>query len=186
VNAHVAPTRWLRRPGSDARPSAQVTAEELELHGFWPRRILVPVDDGRAGLAGLARAVEIASGYPSEITVVCSAVDRWLFWMATLAAVGPLTHGVDIRAESLRWSDKTTRRAADAVPASIPVARVIAERTAAAGILRHAEGHGLIVLAATTGRRRLVKRITQSSPVPVLVVDDEISAAAQPAKRRAK
>jgi len=172
VNANVAPRRSLRPPRSDTRRSARVTAEELELHGFWPRRILVPVDDGRAGLAGLARAVEIASGYPSEITLVCSAVDRWRFWMANLAAVSPLNHGVDIRAESVRWSDKTTRRAADAVPASIPVVRVVAERTAAAAILRHAEGHGLIVLAATTGRRRLVRRITQLSPVPVLVVED--------------
>jgi hypothetical protein len=181
VNANVAPARSLRRARGEVRLSARVTAEQLELEGFSPRRILVLVDDSPAGWAGLAGAIEIATVYPSEITLVCSAVDRWRFWMATLAAISPLNHGIDIRAESVRWSDKTTRRAADAVPASIPVRRITAERTAAAAILRHAKGHGLIVLAGTTGRRRLVRRITQSSPVPVFVVED-----AQPVKRRAK
>jgi nucleotide-binding universal stress UspA family protein len=150
-------------------------------------RILVGVDDSEAARLALARAVELAEEGNARLGLLVSAPEPSSVIWASPICVPQSRAGMCMQLE--RWACTTLEAATRAVPAEIPVTKLVTHGGPAPALLREAAGGNwdLIVVGQAARARRLpfrhpIGERLRDCATPVLVVHEE----PEPAPRAAE
>jgi nucleotide-binding universal stress UspA family protein len=150
-------------------------------------RILVGVDDSEAARLALERAVVLADEGHGRLGLLISAPEPSGAIWASPICVPQSRVGMCMQLE--RWACTTLEAATRAVPAEIPVTKLVTHGDPAAALLREAAcgNWDLIVVGQATRARRLpfrhpVGERLRDSATPVLVVHEEPEPAPRPAE----
>lgn len=153
-------------------------------------RILVGVDDSAAACRALARAVELADeGHGRIGLLTCAPQPASVIWAGPIA-VPQSRAGMCAQLDA--WGCGCIEAALSAVPADVPVTKILRHGDPAAALAAEAEsGCWDLVVVGQGSRRRLpfrrpVGERLRDVPIPVLVVDEEPQpdAGEQTARRR--
>jgi nucleotide-binding universal stress UspA family protein len=151
------------------------------------RNVLVYADGSPSGELALRHAIDIARASGGRIGILGVALRPSPLMSAAPFAV-PVSHAALV-AELLAEARRHVEEAERAVPADVPVTKLLARGNTAKALLAHAGQcpWDLLVIGqrAASERwpsgRRLDARLSRSSPVPVLIVREEAEAAPAPA-----
>ncbi len=152
-------------------------------------RILVGMDDSPAAWLALDRAIELAEEGHGRIGLLTSAPQPANVIWAGPIAVPQSRAGMCEQLDA--WACKTIEAAMAAVPAEVPVTKLVAHGDPAEA-LTHEAGHGdwdLIVVGQASRRRRLpfqrpVGERLRDVEIPVLVVHPEPEPVLKATRRR--
>jgi nucleotide-binding universal stress UspA family protein len=168
-------------PGEKGLISLDLPGEK----GLMFRNVLVYADGSPSGDRALRQAIEIASASGGRIGIlgVASRPSPMISTAPFTIPVSRTALAAELESEARRHVDEAER----AVPADVPVTKMLAHGSSAKALLAHAGRcpWDLLVVGqrAASERwpsgRRLGARLSRSSPVPVLIVRDEADAAAE-------
>ena len=147
------------------------------------RNILVAVDGSPDATEALRDAIDLAQSEHTRLTLVTA--------VPQIPATGLLVPGAvtdDAIADTRAWAQAILRRALDQVPDHLPVSAVLTDRPIRPALIRQIkDGHHDLVVMGSRGRRAVRSALLGSvshyvlhhSPVPVLIVHAQQSAAAE-------
>jgi nucleotide-binding universal stress UspA family protein len=147
------------------------------------RNILVAVDGSPDAAEALRDAIDLAESEHTRLTLVTA--------MPQIPATGLMVPGAvtdDAIADTRAWAEAILRRALDQVPDDLPVSTVLTDQPIRPALIRQIkDGHHDLVVMGSRGRGAVRSALLGSvshyvlhhSPVPVLVVHAEQSAAAE-------
>jgi nucleotide-binding universal stress UspA family protein len=149
-------------------------------------RILVGVDDSRAGQLALERAIELAEESHGRIGLLVSAPEPSGVIWASPVAIPHSREGMCRQLEN--WACKVIEAATARVPSEIPITKLVTHGDAAAALLREAEtGCWDLVVVGQAARplrlpfQRSVGERLRDIGTPVLVVHEKPEPVAPPA-----
>jgi nucleotide-binding universal stress UspA family protein len=155
------------------------------------RNILVSVDGSPSSDRALAEAIDLAESERARLTILTAVPNPagWATIPSTAAAAGSLMSDLE------RETEQILKRAADRVPAGIPLTTICTHEPIRTALSHHTTGdkHDLLVMGSR-GRGAITASLLGSvshyalhhSKIPVLVVhaDCEATAAAAPGEER--
>ena len=146
------------------------------------RNILVAVDGSPDAAEALTDAIDLAESEHTRLTLLTA--------VPQIPATGLLVPGAvtdDAIADTRAWAQAILRQALDQVPDHLPVSAVLTDRPIRPALIRQIkDGHHDLVVMGSRGRGAVRSALLGSvshyvlhhSPVPVLIVHAERSAAA--------
>jgi nucleotide-binding universal stress UspA family protein len=147
------------------------------------RNILVAVDGSPDATEALRDAIDLAQSEHTRLTLVTA--------VPQIPATGLLVPGAvtdDAIADTRAWAQAILRRALDQVPDDLPVRTVLTDQPIRPALIRQIkDGHHDLVVMGSRGRGTVRSALLGSvshyvlhhSPVPVLIVHAQQSAAAE-------
>jgi nucleotide-binding universal stress UspA family protein len=147
------------------------------------RNILVAVDGSPDAAEALRDAIDLAESEHTRLTLITA--------VSQIPATGLLVPGAvtdDALADTRAWAEAILRRALDQVPDDLPVSTVLTDQPIRPALIRQIkDGHHDLVVMGSRGRGAVRSALLGSvshyvmhhSPVPVLIVHAEQSAAAE-------
>ena len=147
------------------------------------RNILVAVDGSPDATEALRDAIDLAQSEHTRLTLVTA--------VPQIPATGLLVPGAvtdDAIADTRAWAQAILRRALDQVPDDLPVRTVLTDQPIRPALIRQIkDGHHDLVVMGSRGRGAVRSALLGSvshyvlhhSPVPVLIVHAQQSAAAE-------
>jgi nucleotide-binding universal stress UspA family protein len=147
------------------------------------RNVLVAVDGSPDAEQALTEAIDLAESEHTRLTLITA--------VPQIPATGLLVPGAvtdDAIANTRAWAEAILRRALDQVPDDLPVSTVLTDKPIRPALIRQIkDGHHDLVVMGSRGRGAVRSALLGSvshyvlhhTPVPVLIVHAEQSAAAE-------
>jgi nucleotide-binding universal stress UspA family protein len=147
------------------------------------RNILVAVDGSPDAAEALTDAIDLAESEHTRLTLITA--------VRQIPATGLLVPGAvtdDAIADTRAWAQTILRRALDQVPDDLPVSTVLSDQPIRPALIRQIkDGHHDLIVMGSRGRGAVRSALLGSvshyaldhSPVPILIVHAEQSAAAE-------
>jgi nucleotide-binding universal stress UspA family protein len=147
------------------------------------RNILIAVDGSPDAAQALRDAIDLAESEHTRLTLITA--------VPQISATGLLVPGAvtdSAIADTRAWAEAILRRALDQVPDDLPVSTVLTDQPIRLALIRQIkDGHHDLVVMGSRGRGAVRSALLGSvshyvlhhSPVPVLIVHAEQSAAAE-------